>query len=296
MIFRYPDGYDLPSKRTNKYWGAELLGNERILMLPPSIHPEGTQYRWVEGYSPDKIQLTDIPEALLHAFVGEGRDEVQPSEQNVTEKVSKADVEGTSFSEGTLSFRPPSPTQKQILKAILVPYWVKGYRHELALGLGGLLAKEGIAMDDALDLLRQIAVEAKDEEWKDRERALNDSFERLWRGEPVIGYKRLEEVVGDEVAGCIAYVIRKGHQAEWEGNRGRKESAKGDAEQVTLLTLKEWCERQENIGAAQWCIEGLLRESWLLILNAHPKTGKSIVAVNMAHALASGKPFLTQPV
>ena len=208
LIFRYPDGDDLPSKLTNKTWGAELLGNERILMLPPSTHPEGTRYRWVTGYSPDKIQLKDIPEALLHAFVGESPNEAQPLGRSVAEKVSMPDVEGASLSEGTVSLRPLSPAQKRSLKAILVPYWIEGYRHDLALSLGGLLAKEGVAREDAWDLVCQIAAEAKDMEWKDRERAVRDSFERLWKGESVVGYKRLEEIVGEDDAGLIATIVR----------------------------------------------------------------------------------------
>jgi hypothetical protein len=71
LIFCYPNGYNLPSKTPNELWGAELLGNERILVLPPSVHPEGTPYRWLKGHEPDLIPLADIPEPLLLAFIGE---------------------------------------------------------------------------------------------------------------------------------------------------------------------------------------------------------------------------------
>jgi RecA-family ATPase len=42
-------------------------------------------------------------------------------------------------------------------------------------------------------------------------------------------------------------------------------------------------------------VEGLLRAGWLLVINARPKVGKSIVSVNLALALAEGKSFLNLP-
>lgn len=42
-------------------------------------------------------------------------------------------------------------------------------------------------------------------------------------------------------------------------------------------------------------MEGLLRAGWLLVINARPKVGKSIVSVNLALALAEGKSFLNLP-
>jgi len=177
--------------------------------------------------------------------------------------------------------RSLSHEQKQILKALILPHWLEGSRHDLALGLAGLLAKEGVAKDDALELLREIADEAKDNEWRDRERALEDTFERLWRGETVVGYKRIEEILGDDMAKVIAYTLQ-----------GERRETKNGSEEVPLLTFREWRERIIAIGNGGWLIEGLLQSGWLFILNARPKTGKSIVAVNLATSLTNNEDFL----
>jgi len=190
-----------------------------------------------------------------------------------------AEISG--FPENHFHSRSLSYEQKQILKTLLLPYWSEGCRHDLALGLAGLLAKEGVSKDDAMDLLRQIADEAKDNEWRDRERALTDTFERLWRGETIVGYKRIEEVLEDKMAKVIAYVLRD-----------EERETKNGSEEVPLLTVREWRERIEAIGNGEWLIEGLLQSSWLFILNARPKTGKSIVAVNLATSLAANEVFL----
>jgi hypothetical protein len=44
----------------------------------------------------------------------------------------------------------------------------------------------------------------------------------------------------------------------------------------------------------QWQIEGLIKAGNLVILSARPKTAKSIVALNLAACIATGKPFLNR--
>jgi hypothetical protein len=152
----------------------------------------------------------------------------------------------------------------------------------LALGLAGLLAKSGISQDEALMLLREIASEVGDDEWRDRERALKDTFDRLWKGKEVVGYKRLEEIVGDQTAKVIAAIV-----SPQKPNDGRQP--------IRLLTLHEWDERLAHISQGCWLVEGLLQAGWLLVINARPKVGKSILSVNLATALAEGTKFLNLP-
>ena len=46
----------------------------------------------------------------------------------------------------------------------------------------------------------------------------------------------------------------------------------------------------------QWQIEGLIKAGNLVILSARPKTAKSIVALNIAACVATGKPFLNRSI
>jgi hypothetical protein len=162
----------------------------------------------------------------------------------------------------------------------------------LALGLAGLLAKLGVSQDEALALLREIATEAGDNEWRDRERALKDSFNKLWRGEQIIGFRRLEEIVGEETAKLIATILPP---RKTEGETTSSNFGNSSKRQIGLLTLSEWDERLAHLSQGSWFVEGLLRAGWLLVINARPKVGKSIVSVNLALALAEGKSFLNLP-
>jgi RecA-family ATPase len=45
----------------------------------------------------------------------------------------------------------------------------------------------------------------------------------------------------------------------------------------------------------KWQVEGLIKAGNLVILSARPKTAKSIVALNLAACVATGRPFLNRP-
>ena len=59
-----------------------------------------------------------------------------------------------------------------------------------------------------------------------------------------------------------------------------------------LLTYDQLCERTKE--QVEWMIEGLLRQSGLMLLAGRPKVGKSALARNLAICVASGEPFLSR--
>lgn len=42
--------------------GVDIKAQGSIVILPPSIHPEGGQYMWVKGLSPDAVAFSKLPE------------------------------------------------------------------------------------------------------------------------------------------------------------------------------------------------------------------------------------------
>ncbi|MEZ8217522.1 Bifunctional DNA primase/polymerase, N-terminal, partial [Candidatus Fervidibacteria bacterium JGI MDM2 SSWTFF-3-K9] len=273
VYFKYPQNRIVRRHVRLSDWGAELRGDGCYVVAPPT-KIDGHRYYWAKRNGKllalGQVPLADCPEWLLDAFGVPLAD--QPERHELKTQQSPKP------SQQTLT-----PEQRNAIKAVLLPHWHEGVRHELALGLAGLLAKSGFTQDEALELLREIAAEAQDNEWRDRERALKDSFDRLWRGEQVIGFKRLEDILGEQTAKVIASIV-----SPRKGTNGKANAT------VELLTLSEWNGRLAHITQGQWLVDGLLRPSWLFILNARPKVGKSIVAVNLATALANGTPFLNQ--
>jgi len=79
----------------------------------------------------------------------------------------------------------------------------------------------------------------------------------------------------------------------WEAPLIPERAASEDG--LRVLTLREWEGKLSTIAQREWLVKGLLQPGWLLVLSARPKVGKSIVAANMATALAGGTPFLNAP-
>jgi hypothetical protein len=275
LFFRYPANRIVRRHDRLSDWGAELRGDGCYVVAPPTVI-DGKRYHWAKRngrlMALGEVPIAECPDWLLNAFGVPFADEQnEPDTVRLSQPISQS-ANGNSLTD----------EQRRALKSILIRLWVEGQRHGLALGLAGLLAKSGIAKDEALALLREIAEEAHDDEWRDRERALKDTFDRLWKGKEVVGYRRLEEIVGDQTAKVIAAIVSP-------------QKPNNDRQPIGLLTLAEWDERLAHISQGCWLVEGLLQAGWLLVINARPKVGKSIVAVNLATALAEGTPFLNLP-
>lgn len=63
----------LPQQAVVKFNGLEIRigGGDKGAqsVFPPSLHASGVRYRWKYGYSPDDVDVAEIPEALMQAVV-----------------------------------------------------------------------------------------------------------------------------------------------------------------------------------------------------------------------------------
>ena len=66
-LFKWQEG--LPAEQVKKILGIEVrLGNggrSSQSVLPPSTHHTGVRYSWVDGMSPDEVELQPLPDRLL---------------------------------------------------------------------------------------------------------------------------------------------------------------------------------------------------------------------------------------
>jgi energy-coupling factor transporter ATP-binding protein EcfA2 len=287
LYFRYPANRIVRRHDRLADWGAELRGDGCYVVAPPSV-VDGHRYHWAtrngKRMALGEVPLAECPEWLLDAFgvpFVDGQSE-QKTVQHSTQQVPQpTDGKGDTLSD----------EQKRALKSVLVRRWIEGQRHELALGLAGLLAKSGIAQDDALALLREIASEAGDNEWRDRERALKDTFDRLWRGEQVVGYKHLEEIVGDQTATLIATIVQLRTSPKAKPSPTPSNGHQANFQVLTaadLLTLPS-----EPIPPL---IDGLVFKGTMTVLIGETSAGKTTLFYHMATALTKGEPFLNRPI
>lgn len=67
-LFRWDEG--LPATAVKKVMGIEVrIGNGGAAaqsVLPPSLHHTGVRYQWIDGLSPEDVELQPLPEALVN--------------------------------------------------------------------------------------------------------------------------------------------------------------------------------------------------------------------------------------
>ena len=89
--------------------------------------------------------------------------------------------------------------------ALLARYWpAEGARHDVALTIGGFLARAGLDENDVAMMLTAIAKAAKDNQIADRAQAGRDAFEEFRDGKKTRGYPALERDFGAAVASKVA--------------------------------------------------------------------------------------------
>lgn len=90
-----------------------------------------------------------------------------------------------------------------LLTIAALPHWSEGNRHASALYFAGVLAHEVqvgfLTKDEATAVWSFLLERAADPDRKDREKILADSLQAIERGQPVLGYGKIAELVGDEV-------------------------------------------------------------------------------------------------
>lgn len=111
-------------------------------------------------------------------------------------------------------------TRNLSIAVMALPHWKEGQRHHLSVSLAGLLARSGWAQDEVAELIAKIASRAQDEEFDDRLRCVDTTFNAIRNGYPVAGYRRLADLIGDEAA-----ILSR-----WVGNQSsdEKQSALGE--------------------------------------------------------------------
>lgn len=68
----FVDPGELVHNRVGILPGIDLRADGGCVVAPPSRHPCGRRYRWVEGGGPDDLPLAPLPRWLLPALRGEG--------------------------------------------------------------------------------------------------------------------------------------------------------------------------------------------------------------------------------
>jgi hypothetical protein len=161
---------------------AELLSSSKhYVVAPPSIHPDtGRRYEWVSDI--EKVVVGDVSESGLLRL---------KQKINALKKYSA-------------------------LIETLVGVWKPEHRHELSLGLSGVLRKTNVPLEEAESVVKTITLLAHDPEGDDRLRALRDTYSKPLS--EVAAWSKLKQelvsIVGPEKAEQLLGLLPRPKESE----------------------------------------------------------------------------------
>jgi len=249
-------------------------------LLPPSL-VDGVQYRFVGAstWLPPRNELPMMPAtcgAALEKLISAARP--KRSNRNGNRK------------HPTQPQEPPSNelTVDQINQIVeaAAAIWNEGRRQDLALALAGILRKQGVSLEQAMDVVAGVVAATADEEPGKRLTAVHDTY----------------STDIDSIAGWT--LLTNEEQAALEPVLGRtKPDPANHSTPTQTPSTSSWRSRVQRIAEIQasdypemeWLVDGVLPARGLVVLAGRPKSGKSWLALDLALSVAAGADCLGRP-
>ena len=223
---------------------GDLLGDGKLVVLPPTIHPSGTERTWV------REPTAQLPEFAL-------------------EELGLLVVKADSAMNGARLVSEPI---------------AEGSRHQNLLKLGAKLRAQGSRYGFILDVLS----------------AVNDA-----RCKPPLAPSEVADVAEWCAKQSERPSLMKGLRDDDEGVTPsvthsyslRDDETAAEVEQKFEALFRACPEYLQvaNVAEPKWVVEGLLPESYLVVLGGNSKSGKTCLVTNMAMSVSTGEPFLGLP-
>ena len=79
LFYKLPQGMTLGNTSGELAAGVDTKSNKGNIVLPPSVHPSGNKYQWLDGFEPWKLDAAPLPPSVLALLtVGPVRDTQPP--------------------------------------------------------------------------------------------------------------------------------------------------------------------------------------------------------------------------
>jgi Bifunctional DNA primase/polymerase, N-terminal len=180
--------YDLSTKTlwegSSEHTEIKFLGEGSIVMLAPSLHPNGTgQYLW-NGKAPIELSEEELKQLLsvfCEKYLPTTLDEHNAANNNsVADDVSSISSIRQSILGNTNSNSLSSLSQKDIQELItaLKPAYKVGRRNTITLGYAGVLRKRGYTLRAVEDFCVVVCKTFNDEEIESRLHAVRGTFKK----------------------------------------------------------------------------------------------------------------------
>ena len=190
----FEEEMDVP--RSRSFGGVDIKGEGGYVVAPPSVHPSGIRYEFLEPDMPvKKVIMYVMPEdwdkiieIISRITKSDSAKDVNPENgDTTTEPEVNTEKDGSGQKEEPTTQSSPEVTVRkewrnltnnQIMKIaeLLKPYYRPGLRHGIALYLAGWLYKAGISYESAQTLVKSLCEATNDGECNDRLYTLNDTY------------------------------------------------------------------------------------------------------------------------
>ena len=170
-----------PSFRIGKL-KLDVKGESSYVVAPPSLHPSGSVYTFKNPHVKEVMLVEDVAtEIRRRAFQLGASAPILPPRPAVPVRASTV----------TLNRR-----QVASIVRLLAPYWILGYRNDLACALLGYLIKKGVDEESAHIVIDQLTVQAGDEEREARLRLVRYHYrDRIRLGSKLKAASGIREVI-----------------------------------------------------------------------------------------------------
>ena len=141
----------------------DVKGEGSYVVAPPSLHPSGSVYRFENPDVQDVLLVPDVANEVRRRAFQLGA--LAPTSPRRTASPVRA-------STVTLNRRHIASIVR-----LLAPYWIPGYRNDLACALLGYLIKKGVDEESAYIVIDQLTAQAGDEEREARLRLVRYHYQ-----------------------------------------------------------------------------------------------------------------------
>lgn len=175
-VLAWPEGHHIKSAagKIGKHDapGVDVKGHNSYGVLPGSLHKSGNRYELIN----DILPRTLSPRWLAEIAVQESEPIEAPAEGDAT------------LSDG----------QRETIRAVLVPHWTDGQRHDVSRFAAGWLATHGVAESETRALISEFCDLANDPEKAARLVNVETTYELLREGKHPEGWAGLQGILSAE--------------------------------------------------------------------------------------------------
>ena len=223
VYLRLPREDLVPSTKVRLVEGVDLKAEGGYVVAPPSVHPSGKQYRFIEVdgglLGPPSIpEPVELREEEWHELL---RLLAPPSRQGRKPAVN-------------VKLRELDDSKLLRLKELLKDAWLEGQRQDLALFMSGWMAKARVHPASTARLFRFLAEERMDKELYKRLEAIYYSYKKLYGDIPEL--EELDQLVEEwKAQGILTRNVSKAASKELE----ERVKGKTGVQEILEATLGE---------------------------------------------------------